>query len=256
MSNQSMEKYTAHTETDYNQPSNLHYFKRGLQAGVPVAIGYISIAIAFGLLAKSAGIPDVITLLMSIVIFAGASQFIGVNLIVTGVMYWEIVLTTFILNLRHFLMTASLSQRIPDSASKKQLALLSYGVTDETFSVASVQKEKELHPMYVIGLNLIAFSAWNFGTWIGVFFAAGLPEAIQNSMGIALYAMFIGLLVPSVKKSNPVVIIVLIAIAVSSFLYWADFVQLSEGWSIIISTMIAAGVGVMLFPAEEEEPHD
>lgn len=230
-------------------------FKQGLQAGIPVAIGYIPIAIAFGLLAKSFNIPDPVTLLMSLVIFAGASQFIGVNLIIAGVAYWEIIITTFILNLRHFLMTASLSQRIPKWTPNRGLALLSFGVTDETFSVASTQKEETLHPSFVIGINLIAFLAWNIGTWAGVFLAVGLPESIQNSMGIALYSMFIGLLVPSLRKSNPVVVIVLIAIGINAALYWVApyFIELSTGWMIIITTIIASTIGVMLFPEDGEQ---
>ncbi|WP_269431648.1 AzlC family ABC transporter permease [Bacillus sp. JCM 19034] len=93
-------------------------FKKGLKIGIPVAIGYIPIAIAFGLLAKSAQISDIVTLMMSLIIFAGASQFIGINLIMAGVAYWEIVFTTFLLNVRHFLMTASLSQRLPKTHRK------------------------------------------------------------------------------------------------------------------------------------------
>ncbi|WP_420854643.1 AzlC family ABC transporter permease [Salipaludibacillus agaradhaerens] len=255
MSNQTMKK-DSFDAIDYKQPSHRHYFKRGMQAGVPVAIGYIPIAIAFGLLAKASGIPDLVTILMSLIIFAGASQFIGVNLIMAGVMYWEIILTTFILNLRHFLMTASLSQRVSDTTSKKQLSLLSFGVTDETFSVASVQAEKDLPAMYLIGLNTIAFSAWNIGTWIGVFFAAGLPQSVQNSMGIALFAMFIGLLVPALKKSSSVVIVVFIAITISSLIYWTEMLQLSDGWRVILSTVIAASIGVAIFPEKEGESRD
>ena len=230
-------------------------FFDGVKAGIPVAIGYIPIAIAFGLLAKSFDVPNYITLMMSLVIFAGASQFIGVNLLIAGVTYWEIVITTFILNFRHFLMSASLSQRIPDWTPKKWLATLSFGITDETFSVASIQKERLLHPFFVIGLNLIAFLAWNVGTWVGVFLAVGLPQSVQNSMGIALYAMFIGLLVPSLSKSKPVFVIVMISIFISSVLFWAlpMIVSLSPGWSIIISTIIASAIGVWLYPDEGEE---
>lgn len=239
------------------QPMRNH-FLQGLKTGIPIAIGYIPIAIAFGLLARSADIPNYVTLMMSFVIFAGASQFIGVNMIVMGISYWEIIITTFILNFRHFLMSASLSQRISDAPSKKLLALLSFGVTDETFSVASTQSERKLHPYFVIGLNLIAFLSWNVGTWVGVFLAVGLPQSIQNSMGIALYAMFIGLLIPTLKKSRPALVISLIAVLIQSGLHWIAplFFELSSGWSIIITTVIASAVGVVLFPAKEGEQNE
>src|SRR5690349_9628755 len=106
-------------------------FLMGMKVGVPVAVGYIPIAIAFGLLAKTAEVPNQITILMSFLIYAGASQFIGVNLLVLGASYSEIILTTFILNLRHFLMTAALAQKVNADVSKTWRSLLAFGITDE-----------------------------------------------------------------------------------------------------------------------------
>lgn len=229
--------------------SNQDAFRSGMRAGIPVAVGYIPIAIAFGLLAKSFDMPNIITLAMSFFIFAGASQFIGVQLIMAGSMYWEIVLTTFILNLRHFLMSASLSQRI-ETTSNRFLAAIAFGVTDETFSVASTRDEAT-RGHFVLGLNLIAFFAWNVGTWIGVFLAFGLPQSVQASMGIALYAMFIGLLVPSLTR-KPVIVVATIAVVTQAVLYWgmAPFIPLSPGLSIIIATIVAAGAGALLYDQE------
>lgn len=229
--------------------TNRDAFRSGMRAGIPVAVGYIPIAIAFGLLAKSSDMPNIITLAMSLFIFAGASQFIGVQLIMAGSMYWEIVLTTFILNLRHFLMSASLSQRI-ETTSNRFLAAIAFGVTDETFSVASTREEAE-RGHFVLGLNFIAFFAWNVGTWIGVFLAFGLPQSVQASMGIALYAMFIGLLIPSLTR-KPVIIVATIAVFTQAFLYWvvAPFIPLSSGLSIILATIVAAGAGALLYEQE------
>jgi 4-azaleucine resistance transporter AzlC len=225
-------------------------FRIGLRAGIPVAIGYIPIAIAFGLLAKSFDFPNTITLSMSFFIFAGASQFITVQLLMTGSMYWEIILTTFILNSRHFLMSASLSQRI-ESTSRKLLAAIAFGVTDETFSIASTRKEAR-SALFVLGLNTIAFLAWNIGTWIGVFLAFGLPGTLQASMGIALYAMFIGLLVPSLT-TRPVFVVASFAIVMQAVLHWiiTPFFPISDGIRIIIATVVAAGIGAFLFKGEK-----
>lgn len=229
-------------------------FKDGLIAGIPIAIGYIPIAIAFGLLAKATGVPDYASILMSFLIFAGAAQFIGVNLLALGASYPEIILTTFILNSRHFLMSASISQKIENNVSKKWLLPISFGLTDETFTVASMRKEEKLSAKFMLGVNLIAFSSWNIGTWIGVFMGAGLPASVQESMGIALYVMFIGLLIPSLKKARPFLIVTLIAVAISSFIHWVPpFNKLSSGWSIIITTLIAAFIGAILFPKGSEE---
>ncbi|WP_199666889.1 AzlC family ABC transporter permease [Exiguobacterium sp. AM39-5BH] len=229
---------------------NKDAFRSGMRAGIPVAVGYIPIAIAFGLLAKSFDMPNVITLAMSLFIFAGASQFIGVQLMMAGSMYWEIILTTFILNLRHFLMSASLSQRL-ETTSNRFLATIAFGVTDETFSVASTRDEAA-RSHFVLGLNLIAFLAWNVGTWIGVFLAFGLPASVQTSMGIALYAMFIGLLVPSLTR-KPVIVVAVIAVLTQAVLYFgvSPFIPLSSGLSIILATIVSAGFGALIYKEDE-----
>jgi len=227
-------------------------FTDGLKAAIPIAIGYIPIGITFGLLARSAGIPDYITVMMSLIIFAGASQFVGINLIALGTSFWEIILTTFILNLRHLLMSASLSQKVVPETSKGILALLSFGITDETFMVASFREEDHLKPEFLAGLNLLAFSAWNVGTWIGIFLSAGLPEAVKTSMGIALYVMFIGLLVPSCRRSKATLFIALLAMAVHGFLHYTPSITLlSTGLKIVITTIITALMGAIIFPEEE-----
>jgi 4-azaleucine resistance transporter AzlC len=229
-------------------------FKEGLKAGIPIAFGYLPVAITFGLMTKGSGIPSYVGILMSFFIYAGASQFVGINLLVLGAASWEIVLTTFILNLRHFLMSASLSQSLKPESNKALLPLVSFGITDETFTVASVNLKDKLDINYLLGLNIIAFSAWNFGTWCGLFLASGLPQSLKDSMGIALYAMFIGLLIPSAAKSKPVLIISLMSAATHALIQWLPiFNFLSAGWSIIISTIIAAAIGAYLYPQEENQ---
>lgn len=229
-------------------------FIEGLKAGIPIAVGYLPIAIAFGLMAKAAGIPNYAGILMSLILYAGASQFVGVSLLTLGAASWEIVLTTFILNLRHFLMSASLSQNIETNAKKALLPLVAFGITDETFTVASFEAKDKLKVSYLLGLNIIAYSAWNAGTWCGLFLASSLPQSLQDSMGIALYAMFIGLLIPSAAKSKPVFIIALSAAVIHTLIkYLPIFSFLSTGWSIIISTVIAAAIGTYLYPQEEKQ---
>jgi len=224
-------------------------FLEGLKVGVPVAVGYIPIAVAFGLLARSFAIPNQITILMSLMIFAGASQFIGINLLVLGASYSEIVITTFILNLRHFLMTATLSQKIEVKVSKSWRALLAFGVTDETFTIGVLRSDKKLSKYFILGLNTIAYFSWNVGTWIGLFLAPSLPDVLKASMGIALYAMFIGLLVPNIRKSKTVLVISCIAIAINSLLSWLPiFAGVSNGWGIIVATVMSAAIGTCIYP--------
>jgi len=226
----------------------------GLKAGLPIAVGYIPIAVAFGLMAKAAGIPNHITILMSLAVFAGASQFAGVGLMASGAAPWEIVAATFILNLRHLIMSASISRRIGRGPLRRWMPLIAFGLTDETFSVASFRQEGRISPEYLSGLNLMAFTAWNGGTWAGVFLARGLPDLVRDGMVFSLYAMFIGLLVPSLIKSRPLLAVSVLAAAIHSVIYWVPHFQaVSAGWAVIIATLAAAAMGAYFFPGEVDQ---
>lgn len=229
-------------------------FLSGIKKGSPIAFGYIPIAITFGLIANSYQIPKYISIMMSTFVFAGASQFVAINLLHSNISCWEIIITTFIVNLRHFLMTASVAQHIKNKVTKKWRPLLAFGITDETFSFISLTSKEKLNSGFILGINLIAYLAWVIGTIMGIYLGKGLPEIIQTSMGIALYVMFIGLLVPNIKKSRPVLIVSLMTMAISSFLYWGPLIitSISQGWKIIIITILASGIGAILFPEEVE----
>ena len=226
----------------------------GVRAGIPIAVGYLPIAIAFGLLARSAGVAAEAAILMSLIVFAGASQFVGINLLALGTVYGEIVLTTFLLNLRHFLMSASLAHRLEEGTGRIWRAILSFGITDETFTVATLRDERELSPQFLAALNATAFVAWNAGTWVGLFLAEELPAALKVSMGIALYAMFVGLLVPAVKKSRQALVVAVTAMAVNGLLQTVPAVAgLSAGWCLVIATLAGAVTGACLYQQKGEE---
>ncbi len=228
-------------------------FLQGVKQGIPIALGYIPIAITFGLLATSADIPHYIIILMSIMVFAGASQFVAINLLALQTSGWEVIITTFMVNLRHLLMSASLAPKLESNLTKKIKALLAFGITDETFSLASLSKKDTLPANFMLGLSSIAYSSWVSGTIVGVLLGSQLPAVLQNSMGIALYAMFLGLLIPEIKKSKPLFTVSLLAIGCNSLFYWCPvFSFLSQAWRIIITTVLASSLGVILFPKEEE----
>ncbi len=227
-------------------------FFHGLKKGSPIALGYIPIAIAFGILARSAEITPHAIILMSALVFAGASQFIAVNLLLSGVGPWQIIITTFIVNSRHFLMSSYLAQRLSDKIPAKLMPIISFGVTDETFSLASLTASRDLTTGFISGLNLIAYLAWVSGTALGVFIEQGLPKIVQSSLGIALYAMFIGLLIPNFKESKGIVIISLVAMILNSILNWGPGLLklIPQGWQLIIAAIIASCLGAYLFPKE------
>ena len=227
---------------------------QGCKAGIPIAIGYLPIGMTFGLLARASGMPDQITIMMSVVIFAGASQFVGVNMLALGSTMGEVIFTTFVLNLRHLLMSASLAPRIEPGSSKGLLSAVSFGITDETFSLASTQPTPKLNPFFLLGLNLTAFAAWNAATWIGLFIAGGLPDSIKASMGIALYVMFIALLIPACRQTKAALIIAGFAMAVNSLLtFLPTLSNMATGLRIVCATVVGALLGAVLFPGEEDQ---
>ncbi|MCJ8005950.1 AzlC family ABC transporter permease [Lederbergia wuyishanensis] len=211
-------------------------FRRGLHEGVSIAIGYAPIALTYGLLAKTTGLTLFETVLMSLVLYAGASQYIALNMFALGTGAAEMILTTFIVNIRHFLMSASLNEKVEEEVSWKK-ALYAFGVTDETFSVAATKTET-VSTGYLFGLNIIAYTSWVIFSGIGFGIGAGLPQVLQESMAIALYAMFIGLLVPSMKKSMKVVSLALLAAVFNSIFVFSEII--SKGWAIVVATILSA----------------
>ncbi|PLR75396.1 branched-chain amino acid ABC transporter permease [Bacillus sp. V3-13] len=211
-------------------------FRKGIQAGVSIGIGYFPIAVTFGLLAKTTGLSIAETVMMSLIVFAGASQYISLSLLTLGTGVFEIILTTFIVNIRHFLMAASLNEKCEDDHLFNK-AIYSFGITDETFSVAAT-KEGTVTTGYIFGVIAVSYSSWVINSGLGHLLGASLPETLQESMSVALYAMFIGLLVPSMKKSAKVVFLAALAACFNTVFTLAEW--LSTGWAIVSATLLSA----------------
>ncbi len=228
----------------------MNQFKIGVKSGIPIALGYLPIAITFGILSVQAGLTPALATGMSIWVFAGASQFIAVNLLQSHVPFIEIILTTFILNLRHLLMSTALSRRLTSNTLIS--SLLAFGITDETFVVATVDEEQQqIKASYFFGLALTSYSGWVLGTFLGSYFSTVIPANFAVGMSVALYAMFIGLLIPSMKKSWQISFIAILS-GIFSWVLSLLLPQLSSGWTIIIATLVATTVGFLL-PEQKEE---
>ena len=222
-----------------------------MKTGLPVAFGYVPIAITFGLLAKANHLNSVESILMSVLVFAGASQFVAVNLLATGAGFGQIIITTFLVNIRHFLMSAALARPL-GKQPKGLKTLIAFGITDETFSLVAMHAEQNDDPGFVAGVNTAAYLGWILGTAAGAMLVRGLPTMLQASMGIALYAMFIGLLIPGLKRTKANLAVALIAVGLSLFTAWGPplLTALDKGWKLIITTVIACTLGAICFPEE------
>ncbi|WP_105614691.1 AzlC family ABC transporter permease [Vallitalea okinawensis] len=220
--------------------------KEGIVVSIPIIIGYIPIAIAFGILSKNTGITLIECVLFSALVFAGASQFMAINLIGLGTGGLEIVMTTFLVNFRHFLMSASLIPRL-DQPKKKWFPLMAFGITDETFSVASFHNGK-LSTELVLTIEISAYLSWVLGSGLGYMLEGLLPVMLRESMGIALYAMFAAFLIPEVKKSKKVFLLAVGSGSVNAFMGWLNV--LSSGWNIVVSIVVVSLLGVFLTQPE------
>lgn len=221
--------------------------KEGIKAGLPLVVGYMPIAMSFGILAKTGGLSMLDSFFFSAIVFAGASQFMALNLLVAGVGTGEIILTTLLVNFRHFLMSASLATKITKDM-KKWIPLIAFGVTDESFSVASF-REGQLTKHYMITLQLVSYSAWVIGTVLGYGVGELLPADITGSMGIALYAMFIAILLPEAKKSKKVLMLAILSGFLNTVFSYIQF--LPKGWTMILAIVLSAGIGTMVSNKKE-----
>ncbi len=227
-------------------------FKEGIRDGFPICLGYISVSMAFGLTAVKDGMPIWSAILISLTNLTSAGQFAGTNLLIAQSTYIELALTTFIINIRYFLMSLSVSQKVDKEFGLKERLIASFGVTDEVFAV-SMQRRSELTFSYMLGLILTPILGWTGGTIIGAVATSLLPAALTDAMGIALYGMFIAIIVPPAREQKCVLFAVILAIAASyAFTYLPILSVVSGGWSVIIITVAVSALAAWLFPVPED----
>lgn len=227
-------------------------FYKGVKDGLPIAFGYLSVAFAFGMLAVEKGFAFWTPVLISLTSFTGTGQFVGIDLMAAGAAFAEIAFTILIVNLRYLLMSLSLSQKLEPEMKLWQRLIVAFGNTDEIFAV-SMQQQGMLCFRYLLGLILSAFSGWVAGTAIGALASSILPMAVRSALGIAIYAMFVAIIVPAAKASKPVTRVVLIAVVLSClFAYVPGLQRLSSGWVIIICGVISSALGAYFYPIYKE----
>lgn len=232
---------------------NIREFKEGIRDGFPICLGYISVSMAFGLTAVKMGIPVWTAVLISLTNLTSAGQFAGTTLLVAQGTYIELAVSTFIINIRYFLMSLSVSQKVDKEFTTTRRLIASFGITDEVFAV-SMQRRKELSFPYMAGLILTPVLGWTSGTFIGAVATSLLPEIVTDAMGIALYGMFIAIIVPPAREQKSVLFAVILAILASyAFTYLPILNNVSGGWSVIIVTVVVSAIAAFLFPVEEKE---
>lgn len=223
--------------------------KEGAIMATPMILGFLPISIAFGLLAKNTGLSFRDASLMSFIVFAGSSQFMVLDLINAGVSVGSMILATFLLNLRHLMMSASLSLDFKD-IDRRYLPLIGFGITDESFSIVSFNREKIDLP-FIISLFFLAHTAWWGGSVIGYLVGEILPSSLQLSLSVGLYAMFAALLFPQIKKARRVLTLSIISMIIYSIIYYTRIIN--SGWDIILGIILSSVLCVYLFDEKRFE---
>lgn len=230
-------------------------FIQGIKEGIPIFLGYFSISITFGMIVKSSGLSGIYAILMSMTNFTGATQFISVNMLTLDIPIYNILLTSFMINARYFLMSLCLIEVLSKKINKPNFAWISFGVTDEVF-VLSMSK-KELSKNFVYGTQIISWIGWVSGTIFGVVLSNFIPKSFLDVTGIALFVMYIALLLPPVLNSKKIALISLVSSIISSLIYFIPVLKGFIGnWRIIITMIISSIIGAIFFPIRKREQNE
>ncbi len=231
---------------------NRESFRRGIHDGIPIGLGYLAVAFSFGMLAAAGGLSVGQATLLSLLNLTSAGQAAGLNLIIAGSSYLEMALTQLTINLRYCLMSFSVSQKLERDIAPWHRYLVAYGITDEIFGVTASQKGK-VSPWYTYGVMAMAVPGWTLGTALGAVSGSLLPSFMTSALGIALYGMFVAVIIPPARENRAVLAVVLGAMAMSTlFRVIPPLKQVSAGFVIIIVTVATAGIAAAVCPVAGE----
>lgn len=213
----------------------------GLRLALPVMLGYIIVAFAFGILAVQAGFTPFTVFLMSFLVFAGSAQLIAVSLVMASLSPSSIILTVFIINLRHLLMSAAMAPHLASWPKKKQ-AWFAFEMTDETFAINLLRAlGNKGNPTEIFTVNTFCHWSWIGGSVLGALFGNLLGDIRPLGLDFALPGMFIALLLPHLRVSDRIAAVFFAAVSVIVFALLG-----AAQWSIILATVVAATLAIFL----------
>ena len=227
-------------------------FRKGIQDGIPIGAGYFAVSVTFGMMAVSGGLTPWQAVLISLTNLTSAGQFAGLGIIVACGSMWEMVLTQLVINLRYCLMSFSLSQKLEKNVSTGHRLAVAFGVTDEIFGVSASQ-EGRISPWYNYGVMSMAIPGWTLGTLVGAVLGNVLPGFLVSALNVAIYGMFLAVIIPPAKKNRAVFGVVIGAMALSTVFAEVPVLnKVSSGFVIIITTVVVAGLAAHFCPISEE----
>lgn len=225
---------------------------RGARDGLPIGLGYFAVAFSLGITAKTAGLTPVQGFIASFLNHASAGEYALYTAIAAHAAYWEVAVVIFITNMRYLLMSAALSQKLSSSTSLLHRFLLGFGITDEIFGLG-IAYPGRLRPAYLYSAFLVAEMLWSSGTASGIVAGSILPETIVSALSVAIYGMFLAIIIPPARQDRVVAGLVVAAFACSfAFSVLPLLNTLSGGMRTIILTVAISSVAALLFPVRED----
>lgn len=228
-------------------------FLAGLRDGLPIGFGYLAVAFSLGIYARQTGIGPNVGFLISVLNHASAGEYSGYLMILEKAALLETVFVIAVANLRYLLMGCALSQKIPERLGGFHRLAIGFLITDEIFA-ATISRKEYFSPYYVYGLGAISIPMWAFGTSIGIAIGSILPKNIISALSVALYGMFIAIIIPVSKQDKHVLYVVVSGFLMSFLITY--FTALSSGIRTVILTVIISALAALLFPVKEEQFHD
>lgn len=229
-------------------------FLEGFKDGIPIGLGYFAVSFSLGIVASNAGLSVLQGAIASLFTAASAGEYAGFVVIASNASYLQMVIMSVVASLRYLLMSTVLSQKCDEDLSIWHRLLLSFYITDEIFGISIARKGK-LNPYYTYGAIIPAVSLWTIGTALGVYAGNILPLRIVSALSVALYGMFIAIIIPPAKKDKAVLIGVIISFALSYLCsYYIPYIKdLSSGMRTIILTILISFVLALLVPRKSED---
>jgi predicted branched-subunit amino acid permease len=230
--------------------------REGIRDGMPIALGYLAVSFTLGIAARGVGLTAFQGFLASLLNNASAGEYAGFTLIAANASYFEMALVTLIANARYLLMSCALSQKFSPDTPLRHRLLVGFDVTDEIFGI-SIARPGALDPFYTYGAMLVAIPGWACGTAIGVITGNVLPVRAVSALSVALYGMFLAVIIPPSRKDKVVAGLVVLSFALSYFsLHLPLLSGLSSGTRTIVLTVALSALAAVLFPVNRKEERD
>lgn len=228
-------------------------FIKGLKDGLPIGLGYFAVAFSLGIVAINAGLNAGQGFLASITVIASAGEYAGFLSIAASATYIELALIMFVTNARYMLMSCAMSQRIKPGTGMLHRFLMGFTITDEIFAV-TIAQPGFLNPWYTYGVSIASVPLWAIGTSIGIVMGDILPVSVVSALSVALYGMFIAVIIPPSRK-NKVIAGIVVLCFISSYVFnlIPAFNSITAGTKTIILTVLISAAAAAVFPVKEAD---